>query len=301
MSMAAMTDKLRGQMLYNEPMARHTSWRIGGPAQRYYKPADLADLREFLKSLPEDEPLYWVGLGSNLLVRDGGIRGTVIALSGMLNELELASENTVRAEAGVASAKVARFSANNHLTGAEFLAGIPGTIGGALAMNAGAFGSETWNVVERVETLDHHGELHVRQADEYDIGYRHVSGPASEWFVAAHFRLERGEPDSSKAEIKSLLARRGESQPTQLPNAGSVFKNPEGDYSARLIEESGLKGVCMGKACVSDKHANFIINTGDASSGDVEALIEHIRKTVREKHNVELETEVRIIGEHDHG
>lgn len=300
MSMDMMTDNLRGQMLYDEPMSRHTSWRIGGPAKRYYIPADLADLCEFMKSLPTDEPVYWIGLGSNLLVRDGGIKGTVIALSGMLNRLEQSDENTVRAEAGVASAKVARFSANKHLTGAEFLAGIPGTIGGALAMNAGAFGGETWNVVDRVEMLDRTGVIHIRSASEFDIGYRHVGGYENEWFVAAYFRLEPGELDNSKAEIRSLLSRRGESQPTQLPNAGSVFKNPEGMFSARLIEESGLKGKCIGKACVSDKHANFIINTGDACAADVEALIEYIKCTVRIKQNVELETEVKIIGEPAH-
>jgi UDP-N-acetylmuramate dehydrogenase len=287
MTMTATNTTLRGQLLHDEPMSRHTSWRIGGNARNYFQPADMQDVCEFMKTLPADEQVYWIGLGSNILVRDGGINGTVIAVSGMLNQLSLTDENHVRAEAGVASAKVARFSANNHLTGAEFLAGIPGTVGGALAMNAGAFGGETWDVVEKVETLN----------DDYDIGYRHVSGPADEWFVAAHFKLQPGELDDSKAEIKSLLARRGESQPTQLPNAGSVFKNPEGDFSARLIEACGLKGKCVGKACVSDKHANFIINTGDALAADVEALIRFIQQTVKEIHGIELQPEVRIIGE----
>lgn len=297
MTMTATKTTLRGQLLHDEPMSRHTSWRIGGPARNYYQPADLQDLCEYMKTLSADEQIHWVGLGSNLLVRDGGIDGTVIALSGMLNELSLIDNNYIRAEVGVASAKVARFSANNHLTGAEFLAGIPGTVGGALAMNAGAFGGETWNVVEKVETLNRSGEIIVRTVDEYDIGYRHVSGPANEWFVAAHFKLQPGELDDSKAEIKSLLARRGESQPTQLPNAGSVFKNPEGDHSARLIEACGLKGKCIGKACVSDKHANFIINIGEARAADVEALISYIQKTVKDSQGVELQPEVRIIGE----
>ena len=297
MIMAATKITLRGRLLHDEPMSRHTSWRIGGPARKYYQPADLQDLCEFIKTLPADEQIYWVGLGSNLLVRDGGIDGTVIALSGMLNELSLTDNNHVRAEVGVASAKVARFSANNHLTGAEFLAGIPGTVGGALAMNAGAFGGETWNVIDKVETLNRDGEINIRTIDDYNIGYRHVSGPANEWFVAAHLKLKPGELDDSKAEIKSLLARRGDSQPTQLPNAGSVFKNPEGDYSARLIEACGLKGKCIGKACISDKHANFIINTGEASAADVEALIKYIQKTVKDSQGVELQPEVRIIGE----
>ena len=297
MTMTATNTTLRGQLLHDEPMSRHTSWRIGGNARNYFQPADMQDVCEFMKTLPADEQVYWIGLGSNILVRDGGINGTVIAVSGMLNQLSLTDENHVRAEAGVASAKVARFSANNHLTGAEFLAGIPGTVGGALAMNAGAFGGETWDVVEKVETLNRSGEVTVRTVDDYDIGYRHVSGPADEWFVAAHFKLQPGELDDSKAEIKSLLARRGESQPTQLPNAGSVFKNPEGDFSARLIEACGLKGKCVGKACVSDKHANFIINTGDARAADVEALIRFIQQTVKEMHGIELQPEVRIIGE----
>jgi UDP-N-acetylmuramate dehydrogenase len=297
MTMTATNTTLRGQLLHDEPMSRHTSWRIGGNARNYFQPADMQDVCEFMKTLPADEQVYWIGLGSNILVRDGGINGTVIAVSGMLNQLSLTDENHVRAEAGVASAKVARFSANNHLTGAEFLAGIPGTVGGALAMNAGAFGGETWDVVEKVETLNRSGEVTVRTTDDYDIGYRHVSGPADEWFVAAHFKLQPGELDDSKAEIKSLLARRGESQPTQLPNAGSVFKNPEGDFSARLIEACGLKGKCVGKACVSDKHANFIINTGDALAADVEALIRFIQQTVKEIHGIELQPEVRIIGE----
>ena len=297
MTMTATNTTLRGQLLHDEPMSRHTSWRIGGNVRNYFQPADMQDVCEFMKTLPADEQVYWIGLGSNLLVRDGGINGTVIAVSGMLNQLSLTDENHVRAEAGVASAKVARFSANNHLTGAEFLAGIPGTVGGALAMNAGAFGGETWDVVDKVETINRSGEVTVRAADDYDIGYRHVSGPADEWFVAAHFKLQPGELDDSKAEIKSLLARRGESQPTQLPNAGSVFKNPEGDFSARLIEACGLKGKCVGKACVSDKHANFIINTGDARAADVEALIRFIQQTVKEMHGIELQPEVRIIGE----
>jgi UDP-N-acetylmuramate dehydrogenase len=297
MTMTATNTTLRGRLLHDEPMSRHTSWRIGGPARNYYQPADLQDLCEFIKTLPADEQIYWVGLGSNLLVRDGGINGTVIALSGMLNELSITDDNHVRAEAGVASAKVARFSANNHLTGAEFLAGIPGTIGGALAMNAGAFGGVTWDVVDKVETLNRSGEVNTRTPDDYEIGYRHVSGPGDEWFVAAYFKLQPGELDDSKAEIKSLLARRGESQPTQLPNAGSVFKNPEGDYSARLIEACGLKGKCIGKACVSDKHANFIINTGEARADDVEALIRLIQQTVKEMRGIELQPEVRIIGE----
>lgn len=288
---------LRGKLLIDEPMSRHTSWRIGGPADRYYQPADIDDLANFLQQLPQGEPLFWLGLGSNLLVRDGGIRGTVIATSGVVNGLEQLSENTIRAEAGVACAKVARFCARAGLTGAEFLAGIPGTMGGALAMNAGAFGGETWDIVSSVETLDYQGHQHKRLPDEFTISYRHVSGPADEWFVAAELKLRKGDVEAGQARIKALLARRGETQPTQQPNAGSVFRNPDNDFAARLIEECGLKGVCEGAACVSEKHANFIINTGGATATEVETLIQRVADTVEQQQGVRLKREVHIVGE----
>ena len=288
---------LRGTLLTNEPMSRHTTWRVGGPAERYYQPADIADLALFLQQLPEEEPLYWVGLGSNLLVRDGGIRGTVIATSGLLNGIERLDEFRVRVESGVACAKVARFCAREGLAGAEFLSGIPGTMGGALAMNAGCFGGETWHLVESVETLDHNGEIHRRKADEYQVGYRHVSGPDKEWFVAACLQLESGDAQELQARNKALLERRSNSQPTQLPNAGSVFRNPEGDFAARLIEAAGLKGHCIGGACVSEKHANFIVNNGDARAADIEALIGLVQQKVEQVHGVRLLPEVHIIGE----
>jgi UDP-N-acetylmuramate dehydrogenase len=291
------THGLRGVLRLDEPMARHTSWRAGGSADRYYEPADLDDLAVFVAGLPADEPLHWVGLGSNLLVRDGGLRGTVIATHGGLDRLELLGPGRVRAEAGVASAKLARFCAGHGLAGAEFLAGIPGTVGGALAMNAGAFGSETWEIVEAVETLDRRGTVRSRRPDEYSVGYRSVSGPADEWFVAGVFRLEPGEAHDGRTRIKSLLERRGASQPIGLPNAGSVFRNPVGDYAARLIEAAGLKGACEGNACVSEMHANFIINCGGATARDIERLIERMRDTVRSRFGIELKREVRIVGE----
>ncbi len=298
MNALSLTTELRGNLLLDEPMSKHTSWRIGGPADRYYQPADIADLSLFLSQLPENEPVYWLGLGSNLLVRDGGIRGTVIATSGVVDRLEQIDEKTVRAEAGVACAKVARFCARAGLSGAEFLAGIPGTMGGALAMNAGAFGGETWEVITAVETLDQQGHCQHRQPEDFEIAYRHVAGPKGEWFVAAQLQLEAGgEPEVLQARIKTLLAKRGDSQPTSLPNAGSVFRNPEGDFAARLIEACGLKGQCEGAACVSDKHANFIINTGGATAHEVETLIERILQEVEEKQAVQLQREIHIVGE----
>jgi UDP-N-acetylmuramate dehydrogenase len=294
---AKSSTSLRGRLLLNEPLSRHTSWRVGGPADRLYIPADLDDLAVFLASVPEPEALQWVGLGSNLLVRDGGVRGTVIMTSGALNGLGILRSGVVRAEAGVAGAKVARFCAERELVGAEFLAGIPGTVGGALAMNAGAFGGETWKIVEAVETIDRHGQRRTRTPADYAIAYRKVSGPHGEWFVAAHFRLASGDTTQGKTLIKTLLAKRGATQPTQLPNAGSVFKNPPGDHAARLVEASGLKGKCEGRACVSGLHANFIVNQGGATAAEIERLIARIQATVENLHGVTLETEVRVIGE----
>ena len=288
---------LHGVLKRHEPLSKHTSWRVGGPADCFYEPAGIEDLSAFLQSLPVSEPLHWIGLGSNLLVRDGGVRGTVIMLSGKLNGLERIDDCTLRAEAGVASAKLARFSVQQGLCGAEFLAGVPGTVGGALAMNAGAFGGETWNAVSAVETMDHAGRVRTRLPADYQIGYRSVQGPAGEWFVAGHFSLVPGSEAEGQALIKSLLAKRGASQPTQWPNAGSVFRNPPGDYSARLIERTGLKGFCIGGACVSEMHANFIINTGNATAADIETLIEAVRDKVYAAQGIRLEAEVRVIGE----
>jgi len=294
---------LRGTLRHGEPLARHTSWRVGGPAQRFYQPADIDDAAALLRQLPDGEAVLWLGLGSNLLVRDGGLRGTVIATSGMLNGLTQLDAQTVRAEAGVPCAKVARFTAQAGLHGGEFFAGIPGTVGGALAMNAGAFGAETWDLVQQVETLDRSGARHVRSSADYRIAYRSVSPanttqkPNQEWFVAATLHLTPADSGSAKARIKQLLGQRNLTQPVNQASAGSVFRNPPGDHAARLIEACGFKGRCVGTACVSEKHANFIINTGTARAADIEALIASIIDTVEQAHGVRLIPEVRIVGE----
>lgn len=288
---------LRGDLRLDEPMARHTSWRVGGPADRYFAPDDVPALAEFLQTLPAEEPLTWIGLGSNLLVRDGGIRGTVISLTRLPQQLEQTGDCEVTASAGVACAKLARFSAAAGLTGAEFLAGIPGTLGGALAMNAGAWGSETWPTVAWVETLDRHGRLHRRTPAEYTIDYRSVQGPAEEWFMRAALRLEADAAGQARARIRGLLAQRAESQPLGIPSCGSVFRNPPGDYAGRLIEVCGLKGFAIGRAAVSEKHANFIINNGGASAADIEALIAHVQQTVHVQHGIELIAEAQVVGE----
>jgi UDP-N-acetylmuramate dehydrogenase len=278
-------------------MARHTSWRVGGPADRFYEPADLDDAAAYLRQLPADEAVTWVGLGSNLLVRDGGIRGSVIVTNGVLNGIERIAATVVQAGAGAACAKVARYCANAGLSGAEFLVGIPGTIGGALAMNAGAFGGETWGLVIDVDTIDRHGCVRRRSTAEYETGYRSVRGPAGEWFVAAQLQLQSGDAEQSRARLKELLARRTDLQPTGQPSCGSVFRNPPGDYAGRLIEASGLKGTRIGGAEVSRKHANFIINDGTARAADIEALILHVRDIVERLQGVRLVPEVRIVGE----
>jgi UDP-N-acetylmuramate dehydrogenase len=290
---------LRGQLRRGESMSRHVSWRAGGPADRFYIPADLDDLSAFLAQLPEGEPLLFVGLGSNLLVRDGGWRGTVILTHGASRRPAM-DDGMVYAEAGVASPKVARFAAQHHLEGAEFLAGIPGTIGGALAMNAGCYGGETWDIAERVAMIDRHGKVTRRSREEFDIGYRHCfpTPVRKEWFVAAWFRLKPGDGDTSRGIMKELLARRIATQPLSLPNAGSVFRNPPKDHAARLIEACGLKGFARGGAKVSEKHANFIVNPeGKGSAADIEWLIKHIQRVVYQMKGVVLSTEVRIVGE----
>jgi UDP-N-acetylmuramate dehydrogenase len=289
--------KLRGIMAQGEPLSRHTTWRVGGPARYFYQPADGDDLVAFLQQLAVDEPLLWLGLGSNLLVRDGGFPGTVIATQGCLMEMALTGETTLRIEAGMPTAQIARFASRGGLTGVEFLAGIPGTLGGALAMNAGAFGGEIWQRVEWVETVDRFGQLYKRQKSEFEIGYRSVKGVAGEWFLAAHLQLDKGESSETVAHIRQLLDRRAATQPTRQPSCGSVFRNPEGDYAARLIEAAGLKGYVLGGAEISEKHANFIVNNGNATAADIEALIELIQKEVERQSGICLETEVHRVGE----
>lgn len=290
---------MRGQLLKNAPLSEYTSWRVGGVADILYIPADVEDLAFFLKELPQETPLLWLGLGSNVLIRDGGIEGAVIITQGALTSISPLSENCVRAEAGVACAQIARYTARLSLTGLEFMAGIPGTVGGALAMNAGCWGGETWQKIFQVETIDRLGEVKVRPAADYQATYRHVSGPLNEWFIAGHFQLEAGDKARSLAEIHDLLEKRNLSQPTGLPNCGSVFRNPKPEFAARLIEQAGLKGMRVGDAVVSEKHANFIINNGSATAADIEELIAKIKDIIFNQYGVRLVPEVCIIGRSD--
>jgi UDP-N-acetylmuramate dehydrogenase len=295
---------LRGELRENEPMSRHSSWRAGGPARRFFAPADLEDLSAFLGQLPDEEPVLFVGLGSNLLVREGGWPGTVVLTYGSSKPLRL-EEGLLYAEAGAACPKVARFAADHNLGSAEFLTGIPGTVGGALAMNAGCYGGETWDIVERVVTIGRHGQLRRRGKEEFEFSYRHcelkadASSDGDEWFASAHFRLPEGDKEESRAIMQALLTKRRSTQPLQLPNAGSVFRNPpEGKTAARLIQFCGLRKYERGGARVSEKHANFIVNPGGkGSAADIEGLILHVQAVVEEKTNVRLVPEVKIVGD----
>jgi UDP-N-acetylmuramate dehydrogenase len=287
----------KGTLLKNEPLAKYTSWRVGGPAKQMYIPEDKADLIEFIAALPEGEPLYWIGLGSNLLVSDSGIAGTVINTRSRLKDMRLIDSERVYVEAGVPCAHVARFCSDLGLTGAEFLAGIPGTMGGALSMNAGAFGGETWTIVDKVEMINARAQVTVRDKQAFEVAYRCVKGLENEWFLAAQLQLGKGDSLSSQQQIKALLEKRNASQPTNKPTCGSVFKNPPGDYAARLIEACGLKGYQIGGAMVSEKHANFIVNQGNATAIDIETLISHIQSRVQAEFGIALQTEVCRMGE----
>jgi UDP-N-acetylmuramate dehydrogenase len=303
-----MAPPLQGVLERDVDMSRHCSWRAGGRAEWFYTPTDLDDLSLFLRTRPADMPLHFVGLGSNLLVRDGGVSGTVVHLHTALRTLRVESRGLadrsgesfgiVYVEAGVASPKLARFAANHDLVGAEFLAGIPGTVGGALAMNAGCYGQETWSHVSRVLTIDRTGQRHKRTPKDFGVGYRHVESrlPREEWFVAAWFLLPRGNGAAARKKITELLEKRVASQPLNLPNAGSVFRNPPGDFAARLIESCGLKGVSIGQAQVSEKHTNFIVNRGGATATDIEDLITLVQERVAARTGIQLQREVRILG-----
>lgn len=290
---------LRGELLPKAELAAYTSWRVGGPADLVYLPADAEDLEVFLKQLPVSVPLYWLGLGSNTLVRDGGVEGVVVVTQGRLNKLSQEESLFVRAEAGVSCAQLARFTARLGLEGAEFMAGIPGTVGGALAMNAGCFGGETWPCVAQVETINRLGERKLRPPIDFEVSYRQVKRPPEEWFVAGYFKLSAGDKTLSLEKIRQFLEKRNLTQPTGQPTCGSVFRNPPQNHAGRLIELCGLKGKKRGAAAVSEKHANFIINEGNAKAADIEALVEEIRIIVENEQQVELIPEVCIIGRAD--
>ena len=288
---------LQGELRTQEPMSRHTSWKTGGNADYYYIASDINDLAKFISKLPTSTPITWIGFGSNLLVRDGGLPGVVVSVVGLLNELKKINETDIFIGAGVSCVKVAHFSAKHGLEGIEFLAGIPGTIGGALAMNAGAYGGEIWSYIKEVETINRKGKREIFEKNKFDINYRSVSISENEWFIACKMKLEISTRTIVNDRIKKMLSERADGQPLGKLSCGSVFRNPTNQHAAKLIELCGLKGKKVGGAVISDKHSNFIINTGNATSLDIEQLIEFIQACVYEKYNIKLIPEVRIIGE----
>ncbi len=289
-------DGLRGQLRADEPMARHTSWRAGGAAEYFYTPADKADLIRLLTQLPADMPIHWVGLGSNLLVRDGGVAGLVVRTAKGLSAIQFTPPGRIHAAAGGSGGRVARTAVANGLGGAEFLAGVPGSLGGALAMNAGAFGGETWDLVERIECVDRAGRCRIVRAAEISVGYRRVELPEDCWLLGGWLTLRPAGDDRGRQRIRSLLEKRGATQPVQSANAGSVFRNPPGAHAARLLEQAGLKGRRIGGAVISETHANFIINRGGARAADIEALMDAAQREVKAQTGIDLTPEVRIIG-----
>ncbi len=296
----AFMDKVKGELLLDEPMSRHTSWRVGGVARYFFTPSNRADLATLLSQLPQHIRLHWIGLGSNLLVRDGGIEGMVIRSSKGLKQYQINAHGggSLYAESGVACAQIARIAANNYLSGVEFLAGVPGSFGGALAMNAGAYGDEIWAWVESVDCVDRAGSVRTYAVSAIDFGYRRVSLPPDCGLLGGQLKLNcESREYRGRDKIRSLLAKRAASQPLQSAHAGSVFRNPPGDHAARLIEQAGLKGYCIGGAQISQMHANFIVNSGNATAADIEELIAYTQNQVLKKFSIALDPEVRILGE----
>jgi UDP-N-acetylmuramate dehydrogenase len=290
-----MRDQFNGDLRFNEPMSKHTSLRVGGPAEQFFIPHSVEDLSIFLKTLDSNLPILWLGRGSNLLVRDGGLSGVVVATSKISNVIEKVGKYLVRVGASIPCTKFARQCIRWKLGPSEFFSGIPGTIGGALSMNAGAFGYETWDNVFEVHTINREGEIKTRNPKDYQVSYRNVLGPENEWFIEAKMLFDP-KFEASMEKQKDIINARKNTQPIGLPSCGSVFQNPPGDFAARLIESANLKGYRIGGAEISSKHANFVINVGSATAKDIEKLILFVRKTVLEVHNVMLKKEVRIVG-----
>ena len=291
---------MEGTFLKNEPMASHTSWGCGGSAAVFFEPRNMDDLSLFLNSFNEDREIFWVGLGSNLLVRDKGYDGVVISTAKFLNQLSWNKEVTeLKVECGVACAKIARETARKNRTGLEFFAGIPGTVGGALQMNAGANGYDTWQNIKSVDVISRNGIIKTLEKKSFKPGYRKVAGKNT-WFVRACFELKQNSSKDGLEKIKKILLQRKNSQPVGSRSCGSVFVNPENYFAAKLIEECGLKGIRKGGAIISNKHANFILNDRDATASDIEELINLTKHEVFKRKGIRLECEVKIIGKKQH-
>ena len=293
-----MLKKHKAQYLLNEPLSKHTSWKVGGPADTFFTPENRDELSQFLK-LNHNKPITWLGNGTNVLVRDGGIRGVVISTKKSLNEIKKETDNSCRVEAGASCMDLALFAEKNKIGPAAFFSGIPGSIGGALVMNAGSFGYETWDFVESVEVIDKKGVIHHLNPNDFSLSYRTVHFPFPLWFLSCRMKFPNSEI-TTKSELKELRDQRIKTQPLSEDTCGSVFKNPEKGHAGDFIERAGLKGHRIGGSSISTKHANFIVNEGNATSANIEDLIKHVQSVVKTKFNVNLETEVRIIGEKIH-
>ncbi len=281
----------------NVPMASCTSFKIGGPADLFVNPKDKNALSRLISLCKkENVPFFLLGAGSNLLVSDRGIDGVVCRLGAGFDEI-IVEGNTIRAGAGVSLAALASAAKRAGLSGLEFASGIPGTLGGAIYMNAGAYGGEMKDVVAETEYMDENGTSCTVSGTAHQFSYRHsVFCDNGGYILSAKIELSSKDPEEIGGTMRELNARRKEKQPLDKPSAGSTFKRPEGHFAAKLIEDAGLKGACIGGACVSEKHAGFVVNNGDATCEDVKLLMEHISKTVSEKFGVSLEPEVKIIG-----
>ena len=285
-------------LLENESMAKHTTFRVGGNADVYVSVKSVEELSSLIKLAREsDTPFTVIGNGSNLLVKDKGIRGLVIEIGSGMSDIEIKG-NRIYAEAGVLLSKIAAFALNNSLSGIEELSGIPGTLGGGICMNAGAYGGELKNVIKTVTYIDEYGEEKNVTADECEFGYRKsIFSSGGKYIVSAVLELSDGDKTEISAKMADYSKRRREKQPLSLPSAGSTFKRPEGYFAGALIEESGLKGYKSGGAMISDLHAGFVVNYDNATAHDILDVIKHAQNTVRDKFGVALETEVKIIGE----
>ena len=280
---------------YNELLSKHTAWKVGGPADIFFTPQNRDDLSNFLKS-NRGKQITWLGNGTNVLVRDGGIRGAVISTKKSIDKINMETKNSCRVEAGASCMDLALFAEKNQLGPAAFFSGIPGSIGGALTMNAGSFGMETWDLVKEVEVINEKGDISFLEKESFDIAYRTVTFPFRLWFLSCSMFLSSDE-ETTKDNLIELRNQRIKTQPLSEDTCGSVFKNPPGNYAGALIEGSGLKGFKIGSASISEKHANFIVNQGGATAGDIENLINHTRQVVKKNYDIDLQLEVRIMGE----
>ena len=280
---------------YNELLSKHTAWKVGGPADIFFTPKNRDDLSNFLKS-NHGKQITWLGNGTNVLVRDGGIRGAVISTKKSIDKINMETKNSCRVEAGASCMDLALFAEKNQLGPAAFFSGIPGSIGGALTMNAGSFGMETWDLVKEVEVINEKGDISFLEKESFDVAYRTVTFPFRLWFLSCSMSLSSDE-QTTKDNLIELRNQRIRTQPLSEDTCGSVFKNPPGNFAGALIEGSGLKGFKIGSASISEKHANFIVNQGGATAGDIENLINHTRQVVKKNYDIDLQPEVRIMGE----